>query len=123
MTPMEIIALVLSIAVLLKALLFLFNPGWIMSLLKTMHKYIVLQSMFVSIAILALGIYLLYFVDPVFLIVTSMFGMMTFALVLLFNSKLYLSFGKEVLKNRKALIPTFLIWVILAVWTLWKLFG
>jgi ribose/xylose/arabinose/galactoside ABC-type transport system permease subunit len=94
-----------------------------MKLVESMHKYIVLQAVSVSIFILALGAYLVMFLGVVNLIVASLFGMMTFALVLLMSPKLYLKFGKDIIKNRKALIPVFLIWGVLSVWTLWTLFG
>jgi ribose/xylose/arabinose/galactoside ABC-type transport system permease subunit len=123
MNPMEIIALVISILTLLKIIVFLFNPRWLMKLVESMHKYIVLQAVSVSIFILALGAYLVMFLGVVNLIVASLFGMMTFALVLLMSPKLYLKFGKDIIKNRKALIPVFLIWGVLSVWTLWTLFG
>jgi len=123
MNPMEIIALVLAIITLLKIVVFLFNPKWLMTLVESMHKYIVLQAVAVSIVTLALGIYLYLFMGPVLLMVASLFGMMTFALVLVMSPKLYLKFGKDIIKNRKALIPVFLIWGVLAVLTLWTLFG
>jgi hypothetical protein len=123
MNPMEIIALVISIAVLLKIIVFIFNPGWLTKLLEAMHKYITLQMTFVSIFILVLGAYLIWFIGPVFLTVAALFGMMTFALTLLMYPKLYLKFGKDLLKDRKRLIPVFVVWGILAVWTLWTLFG
>jgi len=123
MNPMEIIALVIAIAVILKALMFMFNPKWLTSLMDIMHKYIVLQAVAVSIITLALGIYLYLFMGPVLLIVAALFGMMTFAIVLVMSPRLYLKFGKDVIKNRKALIPVFLVWGVLAVLTLWKLFG
>jgi len=123
MNPMEIIALVISIITLLKIVVFLFNPKWLMKLVESMHKYIVLQAVFVSIFILALGTYLVMFLGVVNLMVASLFGMMTFALVLVMSPRLYLKFGKDIIKNRKALIPVFLIWGVLAVLTLWKLFG
>jgi hypothetical protein len=123
MNPMEIIALVIAILTLLKALVFLFNPKWLAKMLEGMHKHITLLGVFVGIVILALGIYLGLLLGPVTLIVASLFGMMTFALVLVMSPKLYLKFGKEILKERKRLIPVFLIWGILSVWTLWVLFG
>ena len=123
MNPMEIIALVISILVLLKALVFLFNPKWLTKLLETMSGYTTFLTTSVSIVILALGAYLVMFMGPVFLIVAAMFGMMTMALVLVMSPKLYLMFGKEILKDRKRLIPVFFVWVVLAVWTLWALFG
>ena len=123
MNPMEIIAVIISIAVLLKALMFMFNPKWLTSLMNIMHKFIVWQAVLVSIITLALGVYLYLFMGPVMLIVASLFGMMTFAIVLVMSPRLYLKFGKDVIKNRKALIPVFLVWGVLALLVLWKLFG
>ncbi len=123
MNPMEIIALVIAVLTLLKVLVFMFNPKWLTTMLEVMHKYIILQGIFVTAAILALGIYLVLFMGPVMLIVAALFGMLTFALVLVMSPKLYLKFGKDVIKNRKALIPVFVVWGVLSVLTLWKLFG
>ena len=122
MNPMEIIALVISIMVLLKTITFLFNPKWLSKLLEKMSGHTTLQSVFISIFVLALGTYLVLFLGPVYLIVASLFGMMTIALVLVMYPKLYLQFGKEILKDRRKLIPVFLVWGVLAVWTLWNLF-
>ena len=123
MNPMEIIALVIAVLTLLKVLVFMFNPKWLTTMLEVMHKYIILLGIFVTAAILALGIYLVLFMGPVMLIVAALFGMLTFALVLVMSPKLYLKFGKDVIKNRKALIPVFVVWGVLSVLTLWKLFG
>ena len=123
MNPMEIIALVISIMVLLKTITFLFNPKWLSKLLEKMYSYTKVLTIFVSIVILALGTYLLMYMGAVMLIVAALFGMMTIALVLVMYPKLYLKFGRDILNDKKKLIPVFLVWGILAVLTLWKLFG
>jgi hypothetical protein len=123
MNSMEIIALVLSIITLLKILLFLFNPKWLPRIVDGMYNYITFFTILISAFVLALGTYLVLYMGPVMLMVASLFGMMTIALVLLMYPKQYLKFAKVILNEKKRLIPVFVVWGVLAVLTLWKLFG
>ena len=123
MNSMEIIALVLSIITLLKILLFLFNFSWLNKIVDKMYKYTTFLTVSVGVFIIVLGAYLVMYIGPVFLMVAGMFGMMTIALVLLMYPKQYLKFAKEILKDKKRLIPVFVVWGVITVLTLWKLFG
>ena len=123
MNSMEIIALVLSIITLLKILLFLFNFSWLNKIVDKMYKYTTFLTVSVGVFIIVLGAYLVMYIGPVFLMVAGMFGMMTIALVLLMYPKQYLKFAKAILEEKKRLIPVFVVWGVLAVLTLWKLFG
>lgn len=123
MNSMEIIALVLSIITLLKILLFLFNFSWLNKIVDKMYKYTTFLTVSISVFIIVLGAYLVMYIGPVFLMVAGMFGMMTIALVLLMYPKQYLKFAKAILEEKKRLIPVFVVWGVLAVLALWKLFG
>jgi len=123
MNSIEIIALILCIMTLLKIVLFLFNPGWLTKIVDGMYNHMSFFTISVIVFILILGTYLVMYIGPVFLMVAGMFGLMTIALVLLMYPKQYLKLAKVILNDKKRLIPVFVVWGVLAVLTLWKLFG
>ena len=122
MNAVEIISLIVAVLVLLKLVVFIINPKWLGKIAEKMLK----QSMVTTILILIFGIIVAYFVFTSLTIVQALpaiiLGHMILALVIIQYPKIYKSFTKVMLKDRKKAWLVWAIWVVLAVCTLYVLF-
>ena len=123
MTPIEILALVFAVIILLKALVLIVSPK--KSLKKSMYfferpalaigAYVVMLLVTGYIVINALGIVITF--------AAMTFGISLIGLSLVMYPKPVMKLSKTMLKDRKRLLLVLVIWIVLAVWTLYTLFG
>ncbi len=122
MGPLEILAFILAVIVLVKALFFAINPKFIVRL--TAH---LLEKKFLYVAIhVILAIMVGYFVFSALSIVEVAAVMLFTSLILgtgfMFYTKSLHVLTKEILKNRKAILVTFIFWIIFSLVILASLF-
>ncbi|MBW2992757.1 hypothetical protein KY345_06080 [Candidatus Woesearchaeota archaeon] len=124
MTPVEIIALVFAVAILLKALMFLLIKGKpYMKLIDKVFEKKALMPVLVLVLLVIVGYYLLLEMSIVQIYAAGLFGILVYGLALVLYPKALTKFMKAVLKNKSKLWLSVVIWVVLAVWVLLKLSG
>jgi hypothetical protein len=119
----EILAGALAIGILLKTLVNLINPKWGMKRAKMIMKN---QA-------LLIGIYIVFAAAAGYIVISAIGIVNTFAAVVFGASLIGLSFmmyPKEALKlttamrkDRKKMILALIVWLVLAIWTLYALFA
>ena len=121
MTPVEIIALIFALAVLVK-MVFFFVVGpkkWLNFADKMFKKTVLLNSVILLIAVVLLA-FLLQEVNIIQIWVAALFGMCLMALVFVNYHKGYLEIIKEIFKDRA---KSWLIWAIFALLSIWVLYA
>lgn len=122
MNPIEIIALIFALAVLIKTITFIFiDPKSSLKLAEKIWKKTgtILPSIFFIILLVILSYFLLIQLTIVQIFAASLFGIALYKLLLAQYPKPFLRFAQEVLKNKQKLWLPGLIWIILALWVLY----
>jgi hypothetical protein len=125
MTPVEIIALILAIAVIVKILVVSFSPKtWLNAVAKPLYKNPVLL---VIVELLLAGVvfyYLLQELTVVQIVACTFFGALLTGMTFAVYSKETLSLAEKMLRSKllkKAWLPI-LVWLALAIWALKEIF-
>lgn len=123
MTPMEILAVVLAVIILLRALVLIISPK------KALKKAIY----FFERPELAIGAYIVMLLITGYIVINALgivnafaaitFGISLIGLSLIVYPKPVMKLTKAILKDRKRFLLIMVIWVALAVWTLYTLFA
>jgi hypothetical protein len=120
MTPIEIIALIFAIAILLKLVLFfwVFKPAMVKNIVEKMFKKTILLTVcFLILAAVLLGL-LLQELNIFQIVTASLFGMLVFGLTLVMYPKSYMKLVDDVIEHKKKAWLPWLVFVLLAVWVL-----
>jgi len=122
MTPIEIIALVFAIIILVKAVMVFFNANPMMKFVEKIYDKTVLLTAVYLVFLVIVGYFLLMELNIAQVFAAALFGIMLYALVLIQYPKELLSFSKKALKNRRKAWLPWLIFIFLALWVLYMLF-
>ena len=124
MTPIEIIAVVFSIIILVKfVFIMLIKPKGILQMIKKMYMQKALMTIMVLVMIVVLLKYLLLELTVPQIFVAAVFGMMLYALLLVQHPKTLFAFAQGVLKEQHRSWLPWLIFLGLSVWVLYSIFG
>jgi hypothetical protein len=122
MTPVEIIAAIFAIIVVIKFIVLLAtgtkkSVGSMEKLIKTpLLPYLMLA------ALLVIGYYLLQTLDIVTIAAVALFTSFLYGFSFSTFGKEYSKFAKTVVASKNKLILAYSVWLIVAVWTLYALF-
>lgn len=120
MTPVEIIAVIFAIAVLVEFLFVLMKPKSVVKLIEAIYPNKLFMSAWILILAAVVGYYLLLELTVEQIFAGALFGMMIYGLILVQYPKEWLTFSKVVLDNKqKAMLP----WLIFAVLSLGILYA
>lgn len=124
MTPVEIIALVFAIICLVKPIVvFSMDQKKILNLVKGMFKNPVLLSVVFTAIAVVLGYFLLQELTIVQVFASALFGLCLFGLIAAAYPEGYLKLADFVVKNKARAWYLTLVFIVLAVWVLYHLFG
>ncbi|MBW2982235.1 hypothetical protein KY343_05120 [Candidatus Woesearchaeota archaeon] len=122
METIEILALVFAVLIVVKMLVNLINPKWSM---KNATKVMKNEN-------LAIAAYVLFAVVTGFIVIKALgivntlaavvFGASLIGLSLVTDAKTMISLKKAVLKDKKKIILTLIVWAALALWALFALY-
>jgi len=122
MTPIEIIALVFALAVLIKAVTFLiFGKKMVKYAEKMIKQTTVLMIMFL-VLLIVIGYYVISALGIIPVAAAVLFGHALIGLMFVQFPKVYTMMAKKFFNDRPRLWLLFLPWIILAVWVLIELF-
>jgi hypothetical protein len=125
MDPIEIIAVIVAVIILLKALMLLFVPS--KSLVRMSKKWLTDNhsvSLFLQlVAVVVVGYYVFSLISVVTIAVVVLFSSLVFGLMLNMYPKGVTSFVAEIMKNKKYILLMYGVWVAFAVVILWVVFG
>ncbi len=122
MSAIEIIAVIVTISVLLKTVMFLVNPTPLKRWAEVMMGKACLMQGVMLAFIVIVGYFLLTNLTVVQVVASMVLGHFLMALLLLQYPKIYKKMIVEIFKEPRKMWLPFLIWIILAVWTLWVVF-
>ena len=127
MTPIEIIATIFSVLLIVKFLYLKFNPrAWKKFSDKIMKKPKVTKWIYLVLA-LVIGYYLLQELNVVQIVAVMMFSGFLTGYTFMTFAKEFKPVYKEIWKNKEYLVqklwPAWLIYLVLAGWVLWTVFG
>lgn len=127
MTALEVLALIFAIVVLVKLLIFIINPKCLIKISKGMLKKTVLVKIVYLILAIIVGYYIFSSLNIVVVASVMLFTSLLIGLNFLSYSKAIPEILKEIPEKRLAIIGKFwfpiLIWVALAIWTLFAVFA
>ena len=122
MNSLEIISLIFAVLVILKILLLWINPKWMTTIINKFSKWRNGMVGVILIFTAIVGYFVFANLTVVQVVPGILLGTFLMGMVFLIFPKNYVRMAKEVLKERKKLWVPFLLWIILAVWTLYHLF-
>jgi hypothetical protein len=123
MTPVEIIALIFALVVLLKMVLLLFiKPDAMLKLAEKMFKRKGFMIALFLVLIVVLGAFLLGEMSIVQIMAAGLFGIFVYALIFALYPEEYLKLVKATMHQKKKAWLYFVVWVVLALWVLYALF-
>ncbi len=124
MTPIEIIAAILAIVILLK-LIFL-NVVKNELMVKIIKKMFAIKLLVPAISVSLAGV-ILYFLlqelNAAQIFATTLFGILVYSLALVMYPGIFSAFMEDILSNKKKLWLAQLVWFALSVWVLYSLFA
>lgn len=126
MTPVEIIATIFAVLVIVKFLYFKYKPmAWKKLSDKIIKKPKVTKWIYLVLA-LVIGYYLLQELNVVQIVAVMMFSGFLTGYTFMTFAKEFKPFYKEIWKNKESLVQrlwlVWLIYLVLAVWVLWTVF-
>ena len=125
MTPIEIIALIFALAVLIKLIVVIFSPKKWMKFAESWLKMGTGLMIIYLIAAIVIGYFLLQSLTIVQIAAAMLFTAMLMGVGVMMYPGPVLKLGKEIL-NKKNVVKknwlSLLIWIILAIWVLYALF-
>jgi len=123
MTPVEIIALIFAIGIVIKAITVHFiKPKTLNNIVKKYMTNTMMMSVLCTVLAVVIGYYLLLELTIVQIFASGTFMMMLAALLVAAYPKGYQKLAEEVTKNMKAAWYPMLVWLGVAIWVLYTLF-
>ena len=124
MTPVEIIALIFALAVILKLILFYtIDPKkWLKFMEKFFNKIALMNVLMLLFAVVILA-FLLQEINIIQIWVAALFGMILYGLVMVYYHKGYLKIVDQVFKDRKKAWFIWLVFLAMSIWVLYALFA
>jgi len=125
MSPIEIIALIFALAIILKLVFFwfLFKPKFVMKIIDSVFK----KTILMSVIFMGIAVVLLYFLtaelNVMQIVSAALFGMMVFGLMIIQYPNAYKKLAEDVMKHKEKAILPWIIFVLLAVWVLYAMFA
>ena len=122
MNALEIISLIFAISVVIKLVIFLINPKWMLKAVDLVGKQNKLVLGFTVLSTLVLGYFVLTSLTIIQVIPAIFLGMCLMGIILFQYPKLYVKLAKDVLKERNKFWWQWLIWLGLSGWIVYTLF-
>ena len=123
MTPIEILAVIFAVVILVRAVAILVKPKKFIKLaVKVMENKPLVIGISVVTAVI-IGYFAITALGVVNVFVASMLGIALVGFTLMMYPKLMVKITRAVLKDRKKLILPLIVWVAFAVWVLYTLFA
>ncbi len=122
MTPLEILALIFAVAILGKALVYLISPKGLTGMADKLFKNTTLLTVIFLVLAVVVGYYVIAALGIVAVVATVLFAHLLIGILFAQFPKQYTGMAKEILKSKTKTWLLFLIWIALAVWTLYALF-
>ena len=122
MNPLEIISLIFAIAVIVKFVVFLAIPDLLLKLTTKIAKKTKLINVILVILILVVGYFVLSQLTIIQVIPALWLGSMMFALLFLQYPKKYVTWVKQLMKDKNKIWFFWVIWLVIAAWVLYVLF-
>jgi hypothetical protein len=122
MYPLEIISLILAIAILIKAVVFLVRGDQLLSWSEKLMKNTKLWLITEIIAAVIVGYFAFTYMAVVEVATGILFGTSLLAICLLAYPKAIVAFVKEMKKDKKPILLLFIPWVIFAIIVLLAIF-
>ena len=122
MTPIEILAIIFAVLVLVKLLFVLIKPGAWMSFVGFLYKNtIVITTVYVVLAVLV-GLYIFASFNIVQVAAVAVFISLLMGIGFAPFSQKLIAMNNEVIEERGKAWLAMLIWAAIAIWTLWVVF-
>jgi len=122
MNTLEIISLIFAIGILLKVLVFLVKPEWMLKIVDLFVNKTKILNILIVILMVVLGYFVLTTLTIIQVIPALWLGSMLFALMLIQYPKHYQKWVKVLLKDKKRVWFFWAIWLVIAGWILYVLF-
>ena len=123
MRPIEIIAVISAILILLKTLMFLINPKKALKIREDiLNKTVLLTGMY-AVLLIVVGYFVITEISIVNTFAGLIFGILLMGLSLVIYPKAMINLVKAIAKDRKKLILPMIVWVVLSIWVLYAVFG
>jgi hypothetical protein len=124
MTPVDMIAVIFAIGILFNFILVLVTkPDSLMKLMEKFYPKKALMSAVLMILIAVMGYYLLAELTIAQIFVAAIFGMYIYGLMLAQYPKELVTVSGEIVKNKQKAWLAWSIFIILALWVLYSVFG
>jgi len=123
MTPVEILSVIFAILILIRALLLLVSPKIALKRAEFFLNKPALLMVIYIIFIVVIGYFVISALGIVNTFAALVLGASLIGLILVIDPKAAMKFSKAMVKNRKKLLSVMVIWVVLAIWVLYAVFG
>ncbi len=124
MSPVEIIALIFAIVILLKMIMLsVVKPKFVIKKMNMMTENKALMPVLLVVVAAIIGYFLMQELTAAEILAASVFGILIYASVLVMYPKQLTKLMKAILKDKKNLWLAVVLWVAVAVYTLYTMFG